>query len=288
MRPDLIFENKYFAKEAPLTMAEEKAMDKYVNGVLKVEAPKMEDFEDLYSKEEIQRDKIELEEIKKRLEFKEQHERGMIAAGIFYKEGERSKWFGENTFIELTSERDDIIKHSDLVLELYDGDTDSFDRIAVDVTVSEDPAVLNKKYAFLRKELISGELTDLKYFDSKESGSRGKVEGIPRAVVQITKDHLEMLCKNIADKSVNMASHPIQIEITKEIIQSLGDQLAFINKLNTNRARDNMPQDTATSQKLEKTLNIMQGILGSKEKEMKKRGLIETPRFWRHSLPNFS
>lgn len=288
MRPDLIFENKYFAKEPPLTMAEEKAMDKYVDGVLKVEAPKMEDFDDLYSKEEIRRDVIELEEIKKRLEFKEQHERGLIAAGIFYKEGERSQWFGENTFIELTSEYDDMINHSDLILEIYDGDTDSFDRMAIDVTVSEDPAVLNKKYNFLRKELISGELTDLKYFDSKESVARGKVEGIPRAVVQITKDHLEMLCKNIADKSVNMANHPIQIEITKEIIQSLGDQLAFVNKLNVNRERDNMPQDTTTAQKLEKALNIMRNISRDKEKEMKKRGLVETPRFWRHSLPHFS
>lgn len=248
----------------------------------------MEDFEDLYSKEEIQRDIRKLEEIKKRLEFKEQHERGLIASGIFYKEGEQSKWFGENTFIEPTSEHDDMINHSDFVLEIYDGDTDLFDRMAVDVTVSEDPAVLNKKYNFLRSGLIKGELTDLKYFDSKESGVRGKVEDIPRAVVQITKDQLEILCKNIADKSVNVANHPIQIEIIKEIIQSLGDQLAFINKLNNDRARDNETQDTATVSKLEKTLNIMRGIFGDKKEEMKKRGLVETPRFWRHYLPHFN
>lgn len=88
MRPDLIFENKYFAKEPPLTMAEEKAMDKYVNGVLKVEAPKMDDFEGLYSKEKIEFDKREIERIKKSPKFREQHERALIAAGIFYKEGE--------------------------------------------------------------------------------------------------------------------------------------------------------------------------------------------------------
>lgn len=289
MRPDVSFENKYSAKGAPLTMAEDKAMEKYVDGILKVEAPKMEDFEGEggYSREEIEKDKREIERIKKDPKFKEQHERALIAAGIFYKEGELSDWLGDETNVILTSEFDDIKRGSDFVLEIPQED-DSFERISIDITISEDQWVLEDKYRSLRTRLSDGKLTDLKYYHSEISNTHGAIENIPRAIVQIKKDQLEELCKNIADKGVNKATHPLQFGFLEEIVQNFQDQLLFVKKLNDELARNNKPQHSLAPQKLEKALNVMQKILRQKEDEIKKRGLKEASRFWQHSLPHFS
>lgn len=287
MRPDLFFEKKFFANEAPLTMAEEKAMDKYVNGVLKVEAPKIDDFEDLYPKEEIEADKREIERIKKLPEFRDQHERALIVAGIFYKEGEQSNWLGDETNVILTSEFDDIKRGSDFVLEIPQED-ESFERLAVDLTISEDEGVFESKFNSVREGLRLGRLTNLKYYYSEISGVKGELRSIPRVVLQIKKDQLEELCKNIFDKEINKAAHPIQFELLEEAVQQLQEQMLFMDELNKNRLQSGKPQDTATIQKLDKILGIMEEILETKKEENKKRGLLKTSRFWQHSLPHFS
>ncbi|MEK7568962.1 MAG: hypothetical protein AAB497_02515 [Patescibacteria group bacterium] len=261
-------------------------MEKYVDGVLKVEAPKMEDFEGLYSKEEIEKDKREIERIKKDPKFREQHGRALIAAGIFYEEGERSCWLGYETNVILTSEFDDIKRGSDFVLEISQED-DSFERIAIDLTISEDQGVLEDKYRSLRTRLSDGKLTDLKYYYSEISKTKGAIENIPRAIVQIKKDQLEELCKNIADKSIDKATHPLQFGFLEEIVQNFQDQLLFVKRLNEELIRNNKPQHSLAPQKLEKALNIIQDILKQKEDEIKKRGLKQASRFWKHSLPHF-
>lgn len=165
---------------------------------------------------------------------------------------------------------------------------ESFERIAIDITISEDQGVFEDKYTSLRERLSNGKLTDLKYYHSEISDTHGAIENIPRAVIQIKKDQLEELCKNISDRSINKATHPIQFELLEEIVQNFQDQLLFVKKLNDELARNNKPQYSFAPQKLEKALNIIQNILKQKEGEIKKGGPFKVSRFWQHSLPHFS
>lgn len=282
LNPEEQYFNAHSQREAPLNSDEYEALDRYVNNEkINQNIPKPEKFTELYSGEEIERDKAEVTRIKKKLGFKEQHERALLAARILETEGESSDWFGDSVFISPTAEYDDVINHCDFVLEFEDEEDENSKHLAVDVTVSENPGVFSDKFSYLKKELVRGSLTVIKYFESQKDGSKHSLKEIPRVIIQISKEQLSELASDVLYNRKNIELHPVQYELLEEIQQQLEDQIQFVKE----REARYMPKERKDAV-LAKLTPILETI---KKIEKEKGALSKAPRSgWKHSLPRLA
>lgn len=192
--PEKAFFEKYTLPEEPLCQRELLVYSKYVPEYKK-EEPKMDDFTDVYLEEEIRKDKEWLQKAKEKHLAKTG--RAHLLEVILAKQIKLANWFGKNCFIVQTSEYDDVINHTDLVIELKKGK--KITRLAVDVTTSENKWILDKKRDYIKEEIDQGRLTTLKYFSSKINPSlRGKIEMIPRVIIGTNKEGVKEISELVA------------------------------------------------------------------------------------------
>lgn len=157
---------------------------------------------------------------------KETHERAIIAEAIIADRAEKDNWFGENCFIALASEYDDVYNHTDLILEF--DEEGGVTRLAVDVTTAENYETLEKKRINIRKDIESGKLTSLKYFISEIDDTQGKISGLPRIIINISKEDVKELSELIVNKeNKKLSKHPIQDEILQDVKDQLESELEY-------------------------------------------------------------
>ena len=170
--------------------------------------PKEDDFDDVYSEDEIEADKAQAQEIKYRLGVKP--EQGISDSRVQeYAVAEdmgEMDWFGEdkrrdeiftdergqNAVVFLSSEYDDFINHTDAICVICNADS-GFEPtpFALDMTYNNDTEKLDKKMAWrhpFKSVGVSG-LATVKYFeDDKSFGDKplvekGRIAVMPRFVV---------------------------------------------------------------------------------------------------------
>ena len=147
LNPEETYLKEHTLSEEKLSSAEEKVSEEYFPEY-QSEEPKMDDFSDIYSREKIEDDKNELAEIKKKHQY-EKTERSIILETVLTKHIEQSNWIGENCYVVQTSKYDDVINHTDLIVEFEREKNDEATRLAIDVTTSEDREVLDKKIKYI-------------------------------------------------------------------------------------------------------------------------------------------
>lgn len=258
-------------KEEPLWLKEELVYDKYVSEYIK-QKPEMDDFSDIYPKEEIKEDKDKLTEIKERRKFKKT-KRSEILEAVLARQIEEANWLGENCFISQVCEYDDVINHTDLVAEFRE--RDEILRLAIDITTTEKTEDLEKKIEKIEKEIDSGRLTSLKYclFEETEPYYKGKIKMLPRVIIGTNKDGVKELSE-LVGKTIqgekgsqkDLANFYAQIEFLEEIETQLK---YFIDYAEVKKGYS--PEDLLVKQH-EKVLDIISEIL-----ENKKRSLGELP-----------
>lgn len=176
---------------------------------------KEEDFEDCFSKEEIDRDKAVVEAIKTRLEEKADHlepevreeqkrikKRSEALEVLIDDQVELNEWFGPNAFLVRLAEYDDYINGADVVVE-FDMGEDRAERfaIAIDVSFGTQGDTLERKIKRnLRK--VSGikdwdgknvSPAEVKYFYSEIDNHKGKLEMVVPVVVGMDKRHCNQI-----------------------------------------------------------------------------------------------
>lgn len=189
-------------------------------------AVQMGDFKELYP-DQIESDKAEVDRLN--LIFSQKikdtvathgtidvvaDQRAVILEAIFNEQVELSEWLGENTYTIKTTEYDDFVNGTDLVIML-DGEIP----IAIDVTTSS--KAIPGKVDKISDGITSGELTTIKYFDDEFTGDKGMKKGLPRFVVGAgprTIDHLTHLWMGKRSDKKALEKEPIQLQIIKELI----------------------------------------------------------------------
>ena len=240
------FENS-FEGNIDKQLRNEKALDRAKNvyqnqeeGV--VDIIQESDFENLYSKEQVEKDLEYVDEMEQEFEKKstpEQKEANKLATifeAMVFEQSELNNWLGENAMTIKSSRYDDIKNGIDLIVEIPDKEkpTASHLALAVDVTFSDD---LRDKIRKIKGEIDRDKLTTVKYFKSDFLNLKGEKRNVPKVVIGADYKTLENVVDLwIARDNKALANHYIQFIILDEIMLQLENYKRYAEKENKEKA----------------------------------------------------
>jgi hypothetical protein len=162
----------------------------------------MDDFADVYGKDEIDRDKAEVERIErgfqKKLEekpFDEQDEkvkkmrRGEALEAVFRDHIESKNWFGNEAVFVRSSRYDDLKNGVDGYVEFaVDGESGEIIALAIDVSMS---SKIEQKVDRNVRKVLGDERSEIKYFEPQTSTQypKGKLENVIPLVIGVDGRH---------------------------------------------------------------------------------------------------
>ena len=144
----------------------------------------VDEFEGVYSREEIERDKESVRKKKRRIEEQDTAptKRAQILEALLAEQIELSEWLGLDAMTIIPAEYDDLYHGVDLAAEFQRDGTLQHLAMGVDVTTS--PFSIEKKLNIIRDHLTDGTMTEMKYFTSERLPNlHGRYENIPSIVV---------------------------------------------------------------------------------------------------------
>lgn len=231
--------------------------------------------EEGYDDLEIEQDKQEVERLEEKFrqeetetEF-EQRKLATILEAIVYEQGEQSNWFGSDGGTVKTSKYDDDINGVDIVVEsIFNHDNAEVDHLglAIDATSAKRSEVIEKKIDHIKKAIERGELSQVKYFHSENSGLKQKLKNLPRVIViadaDTIKETAELWLKDDHESKQALAKHWVQFQFLEQIESQLGAFEAYakyVNQYNIARV-------------YEKSRAIIKKIITTKEEALKMDG----------------
>lgn len=214
---------------------------------------------------------------------------GEIFENMISENIELHNWLGDNAFTFKTVEYDDRTKHTDLIVEWEPDKGGEPIKLAIDCTVAELQGNLRKKVKYIVDELERGEMTNIDYFESQVDDFTGPIEDVPRVILAINKDKLEMLCKKFIDlnnSDPDWQNNYLQIFFLEEIKMQLTKQ---IDLLADNFTKVNSPifkekeikygdRRNFLLGKLNKVVNIVEDILQKKKKTLSEESFAQADR----------
>ncbi len=194
------------------------------------------DFGDVYSSEEINKDKEYVE--KRNSEFKESRDKeggdnqeNFKLATIFEAIVVITReWFGKNCQTFKTANFDDIANGVDVVAQLSKGEGDNSSKsigFAIDVTFHNE---FENKIDRIRNEIEKGKLPTVKYFRPGSKNAQGQPPEIVRAVISASKDTVIELAETLIMATKNpkiLFENQFQFQALDEIIYQLKTYEAY-------------------------------------------------------------
>lgn len=183
-----------------------------------------------------------------------------VLEAILYDQITNGGWCGEKASAIKTSQFDDSINGSDIILEIEEiGRTLSHLSLSIDVTFGV--TTEEKKFVMIKKKIDAETLGEIKYFHSDRGGFQGKLSKVPQVVIGVDKELLIKLAGLWADKhgkkdenKETLAEHPVQRLILAEILLQL--QTFKMYSENTNK-KSLVPI-------YDKSIHVIEGILREK------------------------
>ena len=210
-----------FKKKKENILTDEDRLQKMLNSMRVLEVfdrPEIEDFSDLYPKEEIKKDIQEVERLEKIFEEGTTNENknakiiSELFEGIIISESEKSEWLGGNSIVHSASRYDDIKNGVDAVCEfIQENDEDNkFLALGIDVSFGTyTKTEIDKKIKRIEDDIKSNKISKIKYF-ADQSGKHQSLE-LPKVVAgadsKTVQELLELWDKK--DKK-GLAKHPYQ------------------------------------------------------------------------------
>lgn len=193
----------------------------------KLAKPRLKDFSDIYSSQEINRDEQRLAETRRSHDVtKSGLQSEYVAMELLLK----TRALPDDAEIIPTSDYDDVFNHTDFVLRLGEGVY-----VGVDVT-SERGERLVKKINRLKGELRSGELGKLKYALDPSSDVKGRLE-LPHVILELRGEDMDRIWKliiNTKDKAAKEFVQTYANQIVGQLILQLREYHEFIRLLHPN------------------------------------------------------
>jgi hypothetical protein len=279
--PEKIYMNKQSVNDAPLSSSGQA----FYNWYLKNDRDDrrrfnimedMDEFTDLYTQDEIIKDKQWAQEQNFRQNRKDFTERAEIAEYVMKIFARDSEWFGDDSIIAPTSKYDDYKNGTDFVVEWENPETGERDiALAVDVTVTSTRSVLQDKLNKTKKGLENGTLTKIKYFNSEIYGSHEKLSLTPRVIIVFNKNDLDSLCEELVNYTKNTTDstffnqtrdHYMSLFVLKTTKTQLEEQLGYIGNLELVKQNPGLYSDAKHS--IQRTLEKVSQELKKKEKSL--------------------
>lgn len=171
-----------------------------------------DDFRDLYDPAMIDRDEKTVARLKQGWnELDPMRAYAEALEYITYRQIKDHALLGADDDVIKTSEFDDIVNGTDLVVEFGETEAGTIDRLGLAIDVTFGTETLSKKFDRIKEQIGKGSLGEIKYFQSEKYGIRGQLTKVPRVVVGIEKRRIEeaaAILRNGADDA--FVNHPMQ------------------------------------------------------------------------------
>lgn len=232
---------------------------KKAKSLIDKDAIKPQNFIHPYGDISVQNDIALVNKLSAKFETDEPHKKyADVFEGIMYEHIEQSNWFGDTASTIKTSLYDDYVNQVDLIVE-FSEESQALSHLGLAVDVTFGTIDMQEKFEKIRQEILSGKLTEVKYFESEHSRHKGLYQRLPRVVIGVERDRvveLAALWLNPKRKK-EFANHPIQKVILQEIVLQLEKFLEFA-RTSGEEAADLVPI-------FERELSIVRGILDEKK-----------------------
>lgn len=170
--------------------------------------PEIEDFDDIYEREEIINDIRYIEKIESNFEssndptLESKKLAGDVFEAIFIEEAMKSAWLGREVRVTPTSKYDDYVNKVDAVAEIKNEEGFQELGIAVDITFSKETTDIEKKLDIIKNHIDKNQAPALiKYFKDKDG--RNKKIFVPKVIIGCNSDILRELIDLMNKKSSN-------------------------------------------------------------------------------------
>lgn len=232
--------------------------DKKAKEMIRRDAIDPRNFVHPYGEASVQSDIALSEKLSAKYERGEPHKKyADVMEGILYEHIEQSNWFGETASTIKTSLYDDYVNHVDLIVE-FEEESKALSHLGLAIDVTFGTTAMQKKFDTIREEILSGKLTEVKYFESERSPHKGLYRKLPRVVIGVEREHVIELAALWLDpkRKKEFAVHPIQKVILQEIASQL-DQFRAFAGTGGQEARELVPI-------FERELSVVRKILTAK------------------------
>jgi len=193
--------------------------------------PKYDNFRDIYTSGQIERNKLKVRELKGSVEYEPVRAKRATEAEYIVMSGIHDYlWFGEGVSVVPTNEYDDFVNKIDLALSFFDRETKKNLYLGIDVTTAEDPSVMHKKFNDIALNLKNGKLSQVRYFmpDNPKNDSKGKKEML-RVVVKLKDSEIDDLVEKFAQlKTKKIEQNPIRLKILEQIDKQISEAFLYL------------------------------------------------------------
>jgi len=185
------------------------------------------DFEELYGKENVDRDLTSVKNKEKGFTKDANSVYAEVLEAVMYHQIGHGNWFGEKAQTIKPSQYDDVYNGCDLILELEDLQQ-KLSHLSLSIDVTFGTTTEEKKFSAIKKNIDNGNLGKIKYFYSEHGGFRGELSKVPQVVIGVEKDIVVQLAGlwstegMLKEKTEEMLrEHPVQRVILSEILLQL-------------------------------------------------------------------
>jgi hypothetical protein len=242
-------------------------------------------FEDLYSKETVERDLDWVRKEEERFERedtpeqKEARKISTIFETLIYDQAEMSEWLGRGAITIKSSRYDDIKNGIDLIIEFPDSEETSASHLAlaVDITLSSE---LEKKMNGIKRDIEHGKLSTVKYFKSETLDIRGEKKDVPKVIIgadsKMLNTVIDLWMQQTGESKDELGSHPIQFVLLEEIMMQLEKFRDYAEKIKQGKISENYEKVLGTMNSImREKLKLREEVLGNNE------SVIENDRVFR-------
>lgn len=201
---------------------EQQAIDKAAlkaEEILKETAIDPEQFADVYRVDQVREDgRMQPRDAESPL-----YKYKQILLGMLQDRAEDDDLWGPRSYVRTASAFDSSRNHIDQIVEFVDplsdedikGGGKDFSYLALGVEVAN-TADFTKKFEALREKIESGDLSEVKYYDSEESGVHGPKRELPHVVIGAAKETVHEVGSLWLDNPKALGHHHIQHQILVE------------------------------------------------------------------------
>lgn len=190
--------------------------------------PQYGDFKDVYPLAEIRADQADVQRIERSPTYQSERGSGPVAFEYSIVQGVKNGMLGEGVTASLSSKYDDVKRKLDGIIGFPSRDGRTRHYVGIDVTTSDDSAILDAKLAATATMLRQKKTSEAKFFIDHDNPQIRGPKPLPRAVLSVDRLVAEQAQKSLSQNPDYDLETTMGEEITEELELQLTQGALFL------------------------------------------------------------